>query len=562
MQRSRIQEAQSPPAILPRLDGVQNLEWTVSLADYEQQHERGLSIPVSVSFDDPGWDPLDVVEALPESMRVDLFETPGGPADLERRSFLTWAPEFELVLRQNTLETWENSKRVRSRSVNDPLKELRSILNQQGATQLTDQDGFRGGFVGFLSYEFKNHLENLPDSVVDDLETPDLRLGFVRRVLSWDHRSARISLCVNLQAQSKDAPADYRSAVQAIEAFYAEVVSLEITHTLAHAGVAAAAELERPPRTAPQAMRSNLTRKAYENMLAATKEHVFSGNIYQANVSHRFEAPFRGSGLPLYRHLRRINPSPFASFMRLPALGSAPASEIVSCSPERLVRLQERRVETRPIAGTRPRASDSRTDRQLEKDLLASDKERAEHVMIVDMARNDIGRVCKLGTVQVDRFMSVERYSHVRHLVSNVIGELSDDCDALDVLSATFPGASITGVPKVRCMQIIDELETVRRGIYTGSAGYIGLDGALDFNILIRSFLLQDGRAWFHVGGGIVADSDAKHEYEETLSKGRALYEALLAVSQANAQNDTNKRRPGGRSKSRSDGCSDADSFS
>jgi anthranilate/para-aminobenzoate synthase component I len=444
-----------------------------------------------------------------------------------------------------------------------PLDELRSILRQHGATPLAEADGFRGGLVGFLSYEFKNHLEKLPDSVLDDLETPDLRLGFVRRVLSWDHRSARISLCVNLQAQSNRAEDDYRAAIGAIEAFYAAVVSLEVTHTLAHAGVAAAATLERPPRAAPQAMRSNLTRKAYDRMLAAAKEHVFAGNIYQANLSHRFEAPFRGSGLPLYRHLRRINPSPFASYLRLPALGTAaPAAEIVSCSPERLVRLREGCVETRPIAGTRPRASDTRTDRQLEKDLLASDKERAEHVMIVDMARNDIGRVCKLGTVQVERFMSVERYSHVRHLVSNITGELSDHCDALDVLAATFPGASVTGVPKVRCMQIIDELETVRRGIYTGSAGYIGLDGALDFNILIRSFLLQDGRAWFHVGGGIVADSDAKLEYEETLSKGRALYEALVAVSQGNAAGDAARKRQGDWSKSRSAGCSDADTSS
>ena len=547
---------------MPLLDGVQNLEWTTSLADYSRLHGSGLSIPVSVWFDDPGWDPLDVVEALPETMRVDLFETPGGPADLERRSFLTWAPEFELVLRQNTLETWEGNQCVHRRAVRKPLDELRHVLKQQGAAQIPEADGFRGGLVGFLSYEFKNHLEKLPDSVVDDLETPDLRLGFTRRVVSWDHRSSRIGLCVNLQAQSEDAAHDYAKAVRSVEEFYAEVVSLEITHTLAHAGVTAAAEIEKPPRTVPQAMRSNLTRKAYNRMLASAKEHILAGNLYQANLSHRFEAPFRGSGLPLYRHLRRINPSPFASFIRLPALGRTPASEIVSCSPERLVSLQEARVETRPIAGTRPRASDSRTDRQLEKDLLASDKERAEHLMIVDMARNDIGRVCKLGSVQVERFMSVERYSHVRHLVSNIVGELSDHRDALDVLAATFPGASITGVPKVRCMQIIDDLETVRRGIYTGSAGYIGLDGTLDFNILIRSFLLQEGRAWFHVGGGIVADSDAKHEYEETLSKGRALYEALLAVSRAKDAGPRPKSLHGNRLKSRRTGCKDADSFS
>jgi anthranilate/para-aminobenzoate synthase component I len=191
--------------------------------------------------------------------------------------------------------------------------------------------------------------------------------------------------------------------------------------------------------------------------------------------------------------------------------------------------LQRGRVETRPIAGTRPRGATTRHDRSLEQELLSNEKERAEHLMIVDMARNDIGRVCELGSVHVEHFMRVERYSHVHHLVSNVAGTLRGDCDGLDLLAATFPGASITGVPKIRCMQIIDELELVRRGVYTGSAGYLGLDGEVDLNILIRTFLLQGGRASFHVGGGIVADSDAGAEYRETLSKGRALLEALDA---------------------------------
>lgn len=561
MQRSRTKAAVVSSVRTPQLDGVRNVEWSLGPREYARLHAPGRSIPVTVWFDDPGWDPMDVVEALPETTRVDLLETPGGPDDLDRRSFLTWAPEFELVLRGNALETWRQGSRVSSQDVRDPLQELRQALQCEGATPITQEGGFRGGFVGFLSYEFKNHLERLPDTVVDDLETPDLRLGFVRRVLSWDHRTARMGLCVNQPARSRDVTEDYARTARAVEHLYTEVVSLEVTRTLAHAGVAAAAVLDRPPRTAPQALRSNLTRKAYERMLAAAKEHVFAGNIYQANLSHRFEAPFRGSGVPLYRHLRRINPSPFASYIRLPSLGGQPAAEIVSCSPERLVWLHEGRVETRPIAGTRPRNADSRADRRLERDLLASDKERAEHVMIVDMARNDIGRVCKLGTVEVGRFMTVERYSHVQHLVSNIVGELSDDCDGLDVLAATFPGASITGVPKVRCMQIIDELETVRRGIYTGSAGYIGLDGALDFNILIRSFLLQEGRAWFHVGGGIVADSDAGHEYEETLSKGRALYEALVAVSHGGA--DVRAADPSWPHQTpRSEQCDSDDSFS
>ena len=259
-------------------------------------------------------------------------------------------------------------------------------------------------------------------------------------------------------------------------------------------------------------------------MLARAHEHILAGDIYQANLSHRFSAPFTGRGLDLYRRLREINPSPFACWLRFPE------HEVVSCSPERLVKLEGGRAETRPIAGTRARGEDRAADRRLHLELLGNEKERAEHLMIVDMARNDLGRVCEPGSVEVERFMSVEDYSHVRHLVSNVVGSLRSDRDAFDLLGATFPGASITGVPKVRCMQIIDSLEKVRRGVYTGSAGYIGLDGSMDFNILIRTFLLQEGRAYWHVGGGIVADSNAEREYEETLAKGRALQEALRSV--------------------------------
>ncbi len=293
-----------------------------------------------------------------------------------------------------------------------------------------------------------------------------------------------------------------------------------------------------PTRTRPAQPRSNLTRAAYDRMLARCREHILAGDIYQANLSHRFSMPFGARGDDLYRGLRAINPSPFAAYLRFPE------HEVVSCSPERLVKLAHGRVETRPIADTRPRAADPAEDRALHRELLASDKERSEHLMIVDMARNDIGRVCEAGSVRVERFMQVEAYSHVWHLVSNVAGSLAAGLDAFDVLAAVFPGASITGVPKVRCMQIVDELESVRRGVYTGSAGYIGFDGTMDFNILIRTVLLQDGVATFHVGGGIVADSAAGREYQESLAKGRAMHDALVAVVATAAPAPS--RRPAG----------------
>ncbi|MFQ5599143.1 MAG: anthranilate synthase component I family protein [Candidatus Krumholzibacteriia bacterium] len=507
----------------PRLARVPDLRpdtvrWFPDADAFARLHRVGVSIPVILEFVDPGWDPLHLVAALPAHETVYLLETPGAPADLERRTFMAWQPDCEVLLRGNHLESRGAAAPVLRQRGRHPLQMFRAFLVAEGALSVPYSDGFGGGFVGYVSYDFKNFLERLPDRVTDDLGTPELRLGFVRRVVSWDHRSGRVCLRVNLRCQSTRARCDRARALDALAALLDEVAGLARRAPRAEPGRVAAAR-------AP--LHSNLSRASYDRMLARAHDYILAGDIYQANLSHRFEVPFSGSGLELYRHLRAINPSPFAAYMRFPE------HEVVSCSPERLVRLQRGRVETRPIAGTRPRGASGRNDRALERELLASEKERAEHLMIVDMARNDIGRVCELGSVQVESFMSVERYSHVRHLVSNVTGRLGTGRDGLHLLAATFPGASVTGVPKVRCMQIIDELESVRRGVYTGSAGYLGLDGNMDFNILIRTFFLQNGRAWFHVGGGIVADSDPDFEYQETLAKGRALREALLAVGGA-----------------------------
>jgi aminodeoxychorismate synthase component I len=482
-------------------------------------HRPGLSLPVYFDFDDPGWDPAALVAGIAAPVPVYLFETPGGPADLERRSFLAWDPEVELVLRRGRLETRIGGESAARVACTDPLGALRARLGAEGARSVPYGGGFSGGLAGYIAYDFKNHLERLPDRVHDDLGTPELRFGFVRRVVSWDHRARRVRLCVQFRCRSARAGTDRMRALAALEELQEDV-----RRAAARPALPAAPHGRRAGRPDADGLRSNLDRAAYDAMLSRALEHIPAGDIYQANLSHRFEARFGGGGLDLYRRLRAINPSPFATYLRFPE------HEVVSCSPERLVRLEGGRVETRPIAGTRPRAAAAHLDLRLERELLGSEKERAEHLMIVDMARNDIGRVCELGSVAVESFMAVERYSHVRHLVSTVAGRLRTNRDGFDLLAAVFPGASITGVPKVRCMQIIDELETVRRGVYTGSAGYFGLDGSVDLNILIRTFLLQGGRAYFHVGGGIVADSDPESEYRETLAKARALREALQAA--------------------------------
>ena len=265
-----------------------------------------------------------------------------------------------------------------------------------------------------------------------------------------------------------------------------------------------------------------IPKEAYMEMVRRAKEYIAAGDIFQANLSQRLSADVPGlDPWDIYTVLREVNPSPFACFIDFPEL------KIASSSPERLVRLAGGCVETRPIAGTRPRGGDTTGDEAMRSELLLNEKERAEHIMLIDLERNDIGRVCEYGSVSVDELMVTEDYSHVIHIVSNVKGELAKGKDAFDLIRATFPGGTITGVPKVRCMEIIDELEPVARGPYTGSVGYISYTGDMDLNIVIRTFVIKDGRAYVQVGAGIVADSDPEREYYETLHKAEALVKTL-----------------------------------
>lgn len=285
---------------------------------------------------------------------------------------------------------------------------------------------------------------------------------------------------------------------------------------------AAAAPVARPPLDLAQW--SNLTRDEHRRLVGIVQDHIAAGDIYQANLSQRFELPWAAGGLALYAALRRISPAPFAGYMRAGGL------EIASASPERLLSVVDGRAVTRPLAGTRPRSPDADADRALAAELLLSDKERAEHLMLVDLARNDLGRVAEIGSVVVDELMVVEEQSHVRHIVSNVTATLRAGADPLDALAALFPGGTITGVPKIRCMEILDEVEPARRGFYTGALFYMTPSGRLDANILIRSAVVTGGRVIFHAGGGIVADSDADREYEETLHKAEGMRLALESV--------------------------------
>lgn len=398
----------------------------------------------------------------------------------------------------------------------DPFARLRQALKPPGIERTPDLPPFFGGAVGYFSYDFARRLEALPSFALGDLTVPDAHLALYELITAIDHGTSRIQIIF--------CPSMERFLGEARDKLYREGLDrlTECEARLTGTTVADDKTLDSLSFTPEQ------TKEAYLDRVGRCQTYIAAGDIYQANLSQRFTAniPERyRTGLnrlryeqALYRQLQAVNPSPFSGLLRFNDLS------LISSSPERLVRLQGRRAETRPIAGTRPRGHNVTDDRRLVGELLASEKERAEHVMLVDLERNDLGRVCEFGSVRVDEFMTIEQYSHVSHIVSNISGTIRFDATPFDLIRATFPGGTITGVPKIRCMEIIDELEPVRRGPYTGSFGYIGWNGDLDLNIIIRTLVLSSGRGYLQVGAGIVADSDPAKEYEETLHKAQAFF--------------------------------------
>ena len=380
---------------------------------------------------------------------------------------------------------------------------------------------FWGGAVGYLSYDLVREFETLPFMAKDDLQLPYLQFGLYDIVTAVDHRTGHVQIIF--------CPPMERFLGEPREKLYCEGLD-RLAEWEARLSGRPALPKHLPPFN-QMAFHADQTRNAYLDRVRRCQEYIGAGDIYQANLSHRFtlqpprayndgadQQPYE---LELYRRLQAVNPSPFSGLIHFDDV------TLISSSPERLVRLRDRHADTRPIAGTRPRGLDARDDQRLIGELLSNEKERAEHLMLVDLERNDLGRVCRFGSVQVDEFMAIEQYSHVSHIVSHISGALKPDATPFDLIRALFPGGTITGVPKIRCMEIIEELEPVRRGPYTGSFGYIGWNGNLDLNIVIRTLVWCAGKGYLQVGAGIVADSDPAQEYEETLQKAQAFFSAL-----------------------------------
>ncbi len=461
--------------------------------------------------------------AVPEDPggQVVLLDSAGGSPRLARRSLLAWRPEAHLWAKDSRIVvsasepapaggSSESRRWVRAESSGDPFVALRAGLGERPPSIAwwgpPGDDLEWVGAYGLVSYDAGRAIEVLPDGTRDDLRIPDMDVIYPTRWLCFDHERDRVT-----------AVADSAVALEEMEwlvsrAAQAPLVQLDLD--------VAGHSREESLHTA-----SNMTEAEYEGMVARGREYVWAGDIFQTNLSQRLELPYEGDSALLYRVLRGLNPSPFAGYLRLSGY------ELFSSSPERLVKLRGRVAEARPIAGTRRRGKDFAEDGLLADDLNLDPKERAEHIMLVDLERNDLGRVCDYGSVHVDELMVNERYSHVIHIVSNVTGILRQDKDATDLLRAMFPGGTITGCPKVRCMEIIDELETVRRGPYTGSFGFFGYGGDMDVNIVIRTLVRVGGRLYAQAGAGIVADSVPAMEYMETLSKAEAMVRAARTAA-------------------------------
>jgi len=489
---------------------------------------------------DPPGDPADTAARFmgePYLLFLDSAggASPGGAHQLGRYSFLGADPATVVRSKGSVTQIGEGGS---WREVDgDALEAVRRLPGGWGAPAVTGLPPFQGGAAGYIGYDYGAVLERVPPTRYDDLAVPDVILGLYDWVIAWDHLTGEVWLIsTGLPASG---PAGERRARERASGVMSRLGAPPGDGVEGQRGGSRLCPPARPPRgpAAPSypvtsldaaeaiGLRSTFTHRGYLDAVARVREYIVAGDIFQANLSQRFQAPLRESPYALYRRLRRRNPAPFAAYLDFGEL------TVLSASPERFLRLEEGGlVETRPIKGTRPRGLGPMHDAALGRALAESEKDRAENVMIVDLLRNDLSRVCRPGSVRVPELFALEQHPTVHHLVSTVVGQLEPGADAVDLIRAAFPGGSITGAPKVRAMEIIAELEPTRRGVYCGSVGYLSRTGVMDTSIVIRTFVALEGQVYFQAGGGIVADSDPELEYRETLDKAGGLIGALEAV--------------------------------
>jgi len=434
-----------------------------------------------------------------------ILESVSGEDHIARYSFIGGNPFMTFSAKA---DTWEVGGEKQLNGTGRPIDALRSLFSEYEVASIEGAPRFSGGAVGFFSYDSIRLWENIPDSNPKDDPLDDLFFGFYRDVVAFDNKEHRLILISNVILSDHESLEDgYELARERIETMQRKLYYQLPPH-----------EIAIHPKTEPQ---SNVERSSFEKAVERCKEYINAGDIFQVVLSQRFSIEVDADPIDLYRVLRVVNPSPYMYFM------AVDDAAVIGASPEMLTRVEDGKVEVRPIAGTCRRGKDDREDQQLIDALLADPKERAEHVMLVDLGRNDVGRVSEAGTVEVTDMMHIEKYSHVIHIVSNVSGTLKKSCDIFDALYSCFPAGTLSGAPKIRAMEIIDELENVRRGLYGGALGYIDFSGRMDTCIVIRTIVYHNGTAFVQAGAGIVADSIPSREYQETVEKATAPFTAI-----------------------------------
>ncbi len=487
-----------------------------TLEQVEALAEQGNLIPIYRDLPADMETPVSIYLKLQDEGPCFLLESVSGGEQVARYSFVGVRPRGLVTTfgRDVYISTEGHGRTIPLTNGLDPLAVLKEEMSRYKPVRLPDLPRFIGGAVGFMSYDAVRRFERLPDDNPDQLHLPEAAFMIAHTLVVFDHARQRLQVVANADLTRSDVRTAYRRAVARIDEVVARLN-------------APLPEVPPTPATERHPLESNFTLEQYKEVVNKAKEYIAAGDIFQVVLSQRLSRRVSAHPFSIYRALRMHNPSPYMVFMRFPGGVSNLPLHIISASPEMHVRLEEGEAELRPIAGTRWRGLTVEEDLALAEELLADEKERAEHVMLVDLGRNDLGRVCEYGTVKVQELMVVERYSHVMHIVSDVRGKLKAGFDAFDLLRATFPAGTVSGAPKVRAMEIIDELENTRRGLYAGVIGYVGYDGNMDTCIAIRTAVMQGDMVHIQAGGGIVADSDPQREYEESWNKAAAMAEAV-----------------------------------
>lgn len=480
-----------------------------SLSEFQRMATQGNLIPIyeEIHFD---WEtPISAFRKIDDGMFSFLLESVEGGEKWGRYSFLGSSPAYLFRSKGEEFEIVKNGEVLRKGKAKDPLLALDDLLKNYWPVLHDSLPRFFGGALGYVNYDLIRSFESIPQLLAQDIELYDCYFMITDTLLVFDNLKHKIKIISNVFL---DGHRSLEEAYGEAEDKIQKVVTRLQTPLLCSV-------TQKTSSSSP--LRSNFSREDFMKAVESAKEYIRAGDAIQVVLSQRFSTEIHCDPFEIYRALRSINPSPYLFYLKMED------TVLLGSSPEVMVRLDGKKIELRPLAGTRRRGRTQEEDLVIEKDLLSDEKERAEHIMLVDLGRNDVGRVSKIGSVEVTELMGVERYSHVMHIVSHIQGNLASGKSAFDVFRAAFPAGTVSGAPKIRAMQIIEELESVRRGPYAGAVGYFGFAGNMDTCITIRSILVNKGRVYVQVGAGIVADSEPEKEYEETLNKGQAIFRAI-----------------------------------